>query len=741
MAALAKCNFKSLCTIVLLLILTSTSCLIVQAFHPHYSRNSNNILQLNREIKSNAFENKNENKYGNVVMHTRVSSVQIQSHQPASTYQEQMPVNDNTYKGYTKAICAGVRRKFNIFKGNSDRKEAFRISMKMNSNSNGSSDSHSDNEKTLIIRKQLGNIAFTSLMSIFMGLKKTIAAGAGTNVDAANARFTPIQGCMVWFFLFVLSATLHSAESAITKISPYKVQEFADEEGAGSPFATLSSNLTRLLSTILLTTTACSIYSTALFVTTASQIFPTASLGFITAVLTVVTLFFGEILPKALAVANSELVTRKMVPPISKVAALLTPVTTTINVLSNFVLALFGLRNKEDENVSEDMLRMVVADAQRTAGIDTNEGRMIKAVLDMDSREVQKIMRPRVDIVALPLDATGTQMLQTAMETKYSRIPVYEENIDNIVGVLLTKDLLDYLELPSEHEQIQLFRPKMKESWTSLDANVLMESTFFVPEKMSTWDALQAMRKRRVHMAIVVDEYGGTSGLVSFEDILEEVVGEIYDEDDDEEEDEDLRMIYGGDDGTINIKGSAELADVYDALGLKDEQFEEELEKYLEEYSTIGGLVTSLVGEIPQSGSVVTFGGYSFNITEVDDRRVILVNAERMSNNMINDDDDNNDGKDSREGSGISNENNNNNNNNNSNNNKDLKNNGSSKLADVDKNGNTRSYGLSSPQDINNSNNGNTNDEDGNDEATEDYKKKSFRDGEWVDMEVDDDRI
>lgn len=281
MAALAKCNFKSLCTIVLLLILTSTSCLIVQAFHPHYSRNSNNILQLNREIKSNAFENKNENKYGNVVMHTRVSSVQIQSHQPASTYQEQMPVNDNTYKGYTKAICAGVRRKFNMFKGNSDRKEAFRISMKMNSNSNGSSDSHSDNEKTLIIRKQLGNIAFTSLMSIFMGLKKTIAAGAGTNVDAANARFTPIQGCMVWFFLFVLSATLHSAESAITKISPYKVQEFADEEGAGSPFATLSSNLTRLLSTILLTTTACSIYSTALFVTTASQIFPTASFRFV----------------------------------------------------------------------------------------------------------------------------------------------------------------------------------------------------------------------------------------------------------------------------------------------------------------------------------------------------------------------------------------------------------------------------------------------------------------------------
>ena len=127
------------------------------------------------------------------------------------------------------------------------------------------------------------------------------------------------------------------------------------------------------------------------------------SLGFVSALLTVVTLFFGELLPKALAVANSELVARKLVPAINKIASLLSPVTIFITFLSNAVLSLFGLRSEEDKNVSEDMVRMVVAEAQRTEGIEKNEGRMIEAVLDMDTREVEKIMQPRVDIVALPL--------------------------------------------------------------------------------------------------------------------------------------------------------------------------------------------------------------------------------------------------------------------------------------------------------------------------------------------------
>jgi hypothetical protein len=148
---------------------------------------------------------------------------------------------------------------------------------------------------------------------IFKSTICKVSASISVSDGVTKSPFTPLQGGLLWLLMFTVSAMLHSAESAITKISPWKVKEFAEEEGEGSPFATLSANITRLLSTILLTTTACSIYSTALFVTTLTELFPSMSLGAITAALTAVTLFFGELLPKALAVANSETVARIMV--------------------------------------------------------------------------------------------------------------------------------------------------------------------------------------------------------------------------------------------------------------------------------------------------------------------------------------------------------------------------------------------------------------------------------------------
>jgi len=435
---------------------------------------------------------------------------------------------------------------------------------------------------------------------------------------------------VLWGSLFLLSAGLHSAESAITKISPWKVQEFVDEEGEDSPFAMLSSNLTRLLSTILLTTTACSIYSTALFVQIATDMFPKVSLGFITAALTAVTLFFGELLPKALAVSNSELVARKMVPMISQLANVLMPMTATVTFLSDLVLRIAGLRSVEDRNVSEDMLRLIVDEAQRTEGIATGEGRMIKAVLDMQDNEVSKIMQPRVAIVALPESASATEILKVAISTKYSRIPIFRGDVDNIVGVVFTKDLLDFMNpLPSDQGsddsklELSKFRPQMIESWTQTNATQLMKPTYFIPETMNTWNALQEMRRRRLHLAIVVDEYGGTAGLVTFEDILEEVVGEIYDEDDVEEEAVDSRTIFKNSDGSFEMKGYAELDDVCEALGLELDDEE------LGEYSTIGGFLCSEAGEIPREGDQLILCGYKFVVKEVEDnRRIISLSAE-----------------------------------------------------------------------------------------------------------------
>lgn len=241
------------------------------------------------------------------------------------------------------------------------------------------------------------------------------------DVSVASASAThPLQTLGLWATLFTLSALLHSAECAITKISPWKVQQFAEAEGQKSAFATLSRDLTRLLVTILLTSTACSIYSTALFVSALSALFPRASLASITAALTVLTLLVGEVIPKAVAVGNSEVVTRLLVPPLARLASLLHPITSLFTMVSDFTLRWAGLRSVEDKSVSEDMLRRVVNEAEKSGaqGILQGEGRMIKAVLDMQDKEVGKIMRPRVDIVAIDETASALQLLQVAQATK-----------------------------------------------------------------------------------------------------------------------------------------------------------------------------------------------------------------------------------------------------------------------------------------------------------------------------------
>lgn len=287
-------------------------------------------------------------------------------------------------------------------------------------------------------------------------------------------------------------------------------------------------------------------------------------------------------------------------------------------------------------------MRLVVDEAQRTAGIELGEGRMITNVLNMQERDVRTIMQPRVDVVALPVDATARQILETAAATKYSRIPIYREDIDHVVGVVFAKDLLDLVTFNKSSPQalldfLQPNRTNMNESsagadgansstqsisivdpWQDVTALQLMEETYFIPETMSSWVALQEMRKRRLHLAVVVDEYGGTAGLVTMEDILEEVVGEIYDEDDADEQVIDSNALYRYEDGTYEILGSAEIDVVCEMLGL---QVDDDTRG---EYSTIGGYLCAAAGEIPSEGDVLELLNYRFIIEEVEDNRRIV---------------------------------------------------------------------------------------------------------------------
>eukprot|EP00168_Porphyra_purpurea_P019777 TRINITY_DN801_c0_g1_i3.p1 TRINITY_DN801_c0_g1~~TRINITY_DN801_c0_g1_i3.p1 ORF type:complete len:726 (-),score=233.16 TRINITY_DN801_c0_g1_i3:421-2517(-) len=450
------------------------------------------------------------------------------------------------------------------------------------------------------------------VVMVSSGLRSAVAAGptllasAGAGLKPPTSRPLVVLGVV----LFFAGAALAAAETAITTLWPWKVRELADKEGVDSPFAVLEKDLTRFLTTILVATTTATVFSTAMVTELAGELLGNASVGLVTAGMTVVFLFFGEILPKALAVHSPAKVARVMVPVISAISVILYPLGKILAFFSTLILRLFNVAGESNAAVSEEELRLIVAGADRSGSIAKYESQIIQNVLDLEEKAVREVMCPRVDMVAVPSSATLMDMMNVERESHYSRMPVYDGSIDNIIGVVYAKSLLEYLVQQPE----ELDRRKVLE---------LVDMAYFIPESMTIWTVLEQMRKRRLHLAVVVDEYGGTAGLVTLEDILEEVVGEIYDEDDDvEAERRDLTLLP---DGAYAIDGAADLDKVDAALGMALDEEE------LHDYGTISGLVIARMGEIPPCGAHVLVNTVRLTVIDADDRRIVRLRAQAVS--------------------------------------------------------------------------------------------------------------
>lgn len=414
--------------------------------------------------------------------------------------------------------------------------------------------------------------------------------------------------------MFVVGAALAAAETAITTLWPWKVRELAEREGQKSPFAALESDLTRFLTTILVTTTSATVLSTAIATEVAGEIFGQIAVGYVTAALTVFFLFFGEILPKALAVHAPAKVARVMVPVIRLLSVIVYPVGKLLAFFSTLILRVLKLPMESESRVSEEELRLIVAGADQSGSIEKYESQIIQNVLDLEETDVKTVMCPRVDMVAVSLDQSLQHLLMLEADSHYSRMPVYEGNVDNIVGVVMVKSLLKYM----TGDASVLSRTKVDE---------IMETPFFVPESMSVWIVLEEMRKRRIHMAIIVDEYGGTAGLVTLEDILEEVVGEIYDEDDDFEA--DAQLIQKDQDGQYIMDGQTDLEKVDHVLSLNL------TEDDLDDYGTISGFLCARMGGIPTNGDQIVFNKVRFTVADADDRRIVSLRAEALTDEEL----------------------------------------------------------------------------------------------------------
>ena len=489
---------------------------------------------------------------------------------------------------------------------------------------------------------------------------------------------------LVWLALFGVLALLHACEIAITTLYPWKVREMAEEEekqqtrNGGSKrgvFHILNEDITRVLTTILVTSTAASIFATTIFTHIVANVFGTRGERYGALALTGLTLFFVELLPKSLGVTNAEVVARLMVPPVNVVSSIVSPLGISLQWLAKQTLKLFGVTAKMDgDGVSDSQLRLIVTGALDSGTIDHGEQEMIQGVLNLQDQRVKEIMRPRVEMVAVPKEMSVVSVLGVVRESGYSRIPVYDGEIDNIVGIVLAKDVLDFFVsgvLVDDDATIKKSRSAIKNDnkedttvgvidvdaqktpvytddhipvgddegfvrtltaselasrmATSISDAGLVESCYFVPDTANGWSVLQEMRKRRVHLAIVVDEYGGTEGLVSLEDIVEEVVGEIYDEDDEEDYEFSEDSITLQEDGSFLIRGDADLSDVDTILSLHLSE-----EDSLKEFATLSGFLCMCAGEIPSIGDFIMSRGWCFEIVNADDKRILQAKVERL---------------------------------------------------------------------------------------------------------------
>jgi putative hemolysin len=338
------------------------------------------------------------------------------------------------------------------------------------------------------------------------------------------------------------------------------------------------------------------------------------ALVIVTILLALFTIVFGELVPKTLALAYPERFALGLARPIDLLGRVFGPLVALLTGITRSVARPFGADVSREAQITADELKLIIERGGQQGILEAEEEQMINAVIELGDRRLHEVMVPRTDIVALPAKASFEEAIDTIVQEGHSRVPVYEDSIDEVVGILYAKDLLPYLKTGAEP------RPPIRS---------ILRTPVFAPESMTIDDLLHDFQRKKVHIAIVLDEYGGTAGLVSIEDLLEEIVGEIQDEYDVEEE-----MVVRLSDDEIRIDGRVavdELADLFDTtLALEDEA----------EYDTIGGLVFHRIGRVPVPGDQVEIDGLRLTVESTDGRRVgkVLAIRERRTEEDLDDD-------------------------------------------------------------------------------------------------------
>ena len=398
--------------------------------------------------------------------------------------------------------------------------------------------------------------------------------------------------------LILLSAFFSSAETAMTTVNKIRVQSLASQgDKRAIILEKIISNSPKMLSTILIGNNIVNMSVSALMTTLTIQLFGNAYVGIATGILTLLILIFGEITPKNLATIHAEKLALSYSRIIYFLIVLLTPAAFIITKITSGVLALLHIDPNTRVNVmTEHELRTLVNVGQEEGVIENEEKKMIYNVFDFGDSAARDVMIPRIDMTFVNVDSTYEELMEIFREVMHTRFPVYEDNTDNVIGIINMKDLLVY--------------PKDQ----TFSIRKILREPYFTYEYKATADLMIEMRKASVNLAIVLDEYGATTGLVTLEDLLEEIVGEIRDEYD-EDEVEDIKEIQAG--REYVVQGCAKLDDINEALGTQLES---------EDYDSIGGYIIEQLDCLPSEGQSVTLeNGTRLVVDLLDKNRIELV--------------------------------------------------------------------------------------------------------------------
>ena len=408
---------------------------------------------------------------------------------------------------------------------------------------------------------------------------------------------------MVMAIFLVISAIFSASETALSFFNRIRMKGYAsDGSKRANRVLNLGRNYNNVLTAILIGNNIVNIGTSVIGTVVFTAYLGPAGAGVATAVVTVLVLVFGEVMPKSFASQHADSVAMLFSGFIRVVTWVLTPFVFLFSKLQKLVSRFKS--TDAQPSVTEQELKVIIEEIEDEGVLEGQESRLVRSALDFDETTVERVLTPRVDLVAFEIGTDAEEIKETFLAKRFSRIPVYEKHIDNIVGILYEKDFFRaYLSDPAFSIQDHLHKP------------------LFVPPSAKISELLQLIQKHRTHMVIVADQYGGVEGVITLEDIIEKLVGEIYDIG--EEEDPDIQMISGN---RYRVNPDMDVQDFLETMHLSSREFETES-------TTVGGWVLEQFERLPKQGERFDFENLTVTVEALDDKRMtsLLVQVNRQN--------------------------------------------------------------------------------------------------------------